>query len=112
MDGTSVGDVSVRDVMAANGSLRVHASGFEQQHANTQLRDPQHASATAVAALPTFTWRVPHARPKMVSEKMATCAICTEDLEDGCRVTSMPCGHLFHAPCLRPWLQQQHTCPV
>ena len=77
-------------------------------------------SATcAAAALPTFAW----AHESSVAKASVTpepgaplpqpaCAICTEDLEEGCRVTSMPCGHLFHAACLTPWLRQHDTCPM
>ena len=61
-------------------------------------------AATAIAALPTFTWQ-----PAADGHQ---CAICKEDFEHGCRVTGMPCGHLFHGFCLQPWLRQRHTCPM
>ena len=75
------------------------------------VRDPgsslrQVASAHAVSALPTFDW---HGGP---DGTISSCAICTEDLEEGSCVTGMPCGHLFHATCLHPWLRQHYTCPM
>jgi hypothetical protein len=80
-----------------------------------------YATCAAVAALPTFAWA--HASsgakasatpesPGAPLPQPQACAICTEDLEEGCRVTSMPCGHLFHAACLTPWLRQHNTCPM
>ncbi|KAI9332600.1 hypothetical protein DFJ73DRAFT_57784 [Zopfochytrium polystomum] len=33
----------------------------------------------------------------------------TERLEVGLK---MPCGHVFHAECLKPWLKNSNTCPT
>ena len=32
------------------------------------------------------------------------CAICHEDMGDGCTVAKLPCGHLFHKECVTKWL--------
>lgn len=42
------------------------------------------------------------------------CAVCREDLEVGDEVQIMPCNnsHVFHPPCLAPWLQMHNSCPV
>jgi len=38
------------------------------------------------------------------------CPICIEDLvENVCKVS---CGHLYHRPCISPWLEINNTCPV
>ena len=39
---------------------------------------------------------------------------CREDLVVGDEVQIMPCndGHVFHPPCLKPWLQEHNSCPV
>ena len=39
---------------------------------------------------------------------------CREDLEVGDEVQIMPCddGHVFHPPCLKPWLVEHNSCPV
>ena len=39
---------------------------------------------------------------------------CREDLLVGDEVQIMPCndGHVFHPPCLKPWLVEHNSCPV
>lgn len=39
---------------------------------------------------------------------MSTCSICLQECEG---VTSLPCGHTFHAECLVPWLWKSTSCP-
>lgn len=41
------------------------------------------------------------------------CSICHDDFIKGYELTRMlPCGHLFHAYCIREWLQRKDSCPV
>ena len=41
------------------------------------------------------------------------CPICAEDLcERGGRVDVEPCGHSFHAGCIKKWIAKSATCPV
>ncbi|XP_030649988.1 E3 ubiquitin-protein ligase AMFR [Chanos chanos] len=37
------------------------------------------------------------------------CAICWESMHTA---RKLPCGHLFHSPCLRSWLEQNTSCPT
>ncbi|XP_075911015.1 E3 ubiquitin-protein ligase RNF181 isoform X2 [Petromyzon marinus] len=39
------------------------------------------------------------------------CPVCLASL-CGELGTSLPCSHLFHDSCIRPWLQQTNSCPV
>mmetsp|Transcript_13644 Transcript_13644/g.21309 ORF Transcript_13644/g.21309 Transcript_13644/m.21309 type:complete len:414 (-) Transcript_13644:221-1462(-) len=41
-----------------------------------------------------------------------TCEICCDDFEENMEVTRLPCGHIFHGPCVTEWLQRHCTCPV
>lgn len=40
------------------------------------------------------------------------CLICISDFENGDELTVLPCGHEFHATCIRPWLvDNSSVCP-
>ena len=50
--------------------------------------------------------------PSATAEELATvedCLICREPMSAG---KKLPCGHIFHLPCLRVWLQHQQWCPL
>ncbi|KAK0741583.1 hypothetical protein B0T21DRAFT_408451 [Apiosordaria backusii] len=50
---------------------------------------------------------------KKKATKGHSCAICTEDFVEGGDVRKLPCGHIFHPPCVDPWLLQfAVTCPL
>ncbi|KAK1653979.1 hypothetical protein QYE76_071784 [Lolium multiflorum] len=41
------------------------------------------------------------------------CPVCLEPLRGGGVVTAAhACGHVFHAPCIEPWLDRRDSCPV
>ena len=40
------------------------------------------------------------------------CSVCRDELAAGDTVQVMPCKHVFHPPCLAPWLECNNTCPV
>jgi len=43
-----------------------------------------------------------------------SCSICREDFKLGAKekATPLPCGHLFHMSCIKPWLSKQNVCPL
>jgi hypothetical protein len=41
-----------------------------------------------------------------------TCTVCVEHIEIGKKGMFMPCGHVYHPDCLKPWLEGNNTCPV
>ncbi len=42
-----------------------------------------------------------------------SCVICIEDFTRGTDVRQLPCGHMFHLPCVDPWLLRfASTCPT
>eukprot|EP00899_Mesostigma_viride_P025328 jgi/Mesvir1/5980/Mv00734-RA.1 len=53
------------------------------------------------------------ATPQQLADFNDDCAICKERMQ--CAKV-LPCGHLFHLPCLRSWLEQSrannYTCPT
>lgn len=39
------------------------------------------------------------------------CTICCESCAGDRETTPLPCGHVFHAACLAPWLFRRQSCP-
>merc|ERR1719423_425655 len=54
--------------------------------------------------------------PDPTAEELAqgdtVCIICRAEMTQTAGVKKLPCGHLFHALCLRSWFQRQQTCPT
>ena len=40
------------------------------------------------------------------------CAVCLDAFVVGVPVTPLPCGHVYHAGCISPWLLTSSVCPV
>lgn len=40
------------------------------------------------------------------------CAVCRENLVVNDKMQELPCKHLFHPPCLKPWLDEHNSCPI
>jgi E3 ubiquitin-protein ligase AIP2 len=59
------------------------------------------ASKEVVANLPVVDLN------EEILEKLGSeseCAVCRENLVVGDKMQELPCKHLFHPPCLKPWL--------
>uniref|UniRef100_A0A7S2XDY7 RING-type domain-containing protein n=1 Tax=Lotharella oceanica TaxID=641309 RepID=A0A7S2XDY7_9EUKA len=44
-----------------------------------------------------------------------SCTICREDFQidkQKEKAASLPCGHLFHVDCIKPWLMKRNVCPL
>ena len=42
----------------------------------------------------------------------SNCSICMSEMVVGEDVIFLPCFHAFHDKCIKPWLNQNHFCPV
>lgn len=42
----------------------------------------------------------------------ADCAVCKDAFEATEQVIQLPCEHIFHDDCIKPWLKLNSTCPV
>ncbi|KAI7866795.1 uncharacterized protein EV154DRAFT_432601 [Mucor mucedo] len=42
----------------------------------------------------------------------ADCAVCKDQFESHETVIELPCEHIFHDDCIKPWLKLNSTCPV
>ncbi len=38
-----------------------------------------------------------------------TCAICFDTMTEGIQ---LPCNHIYHYNCIKPWILEQHNCPT
>lgn len=38
--------------------------------------------------------------------------MCWEDFQIKENVRQLPCYHIYHDPCIRPWLELHGTCPI
>ncbi|TMW84905.1 E3 ubiquitin-protein ligase At1g63170-like [Solanum lycopersicum] len=47
-----------------------------------------------------------------VSVDDSECSICLSTYDDGDELRELPCGHLFHCPCIDKWLYMSATCPL
>jgi hypothetical protein len=75
---------------------------------NQSNTGPPPASSKAIRQLPTI--RV--ADIDLLDESNRECCICFEPHNLGDKLTRLPCGHLFHGPCVQEWLHKHCTCPV
>ncbi|CAH1112069.1 unnamed protein product [Psylliodes chrysocephalus] len=48
---------------------------------------------------------------EQVSAKLQ-CSVCWEDFQLRENVRQLPCLHIYHEPCIRPWLELHGTCPI
>ncbi|ORX46496.1 hypothetical protein DM01DRAFT_1410554 [Hesseltinella vesiculosa] len=40
------------------------------------------------------------------------CAVCKDEFNQSEMVIELPCQHVFHDDCIKPWLKMNGTCPV
>ncbi|XP_074577992.1 E3 ubiquitin-protein ligase AIP2 isoform X2 [Curcuma longa] len=70
---------------------------------------PPPASKEVVANLPVVTV-TEEIMARLGSETQ--CAVCRENLVIDDKMQELPCKHLFHPPCLKPWLDEHNSCPI
>ena len=46
---------------------------------------------------------------KYLEEK---CIVCQYDFKEMETIVVLPCKHCFHFPCIKPWITNQHHCPL
>ena len=45
-------------------------------------------------------------------EEKKSCTICLDEFSPECKVTTLPCFHIFHSKCITQWLQRKAECPI
>lgn len=66
-----------------------------------------------VSKLPVVQIEKKHCKQgKGVKMEPPTCTVCCDSITVGSKGMFMPCGHVYHAGCLTPWLESHNSCPV
>jgi len=39
------------------------------------------------------------------------CSVCYNSFKKGEKIRKLPCKHIFHDECIKPWLEKNITCP-
>mmetsp|Transcript_19221 Transcript_19221/g.35154 ORF Transcript_19221/g.35154 Transcript_19221/m.35154 type:complete len:153 (-) Transcript_19221:24-482(-) len=68
------------------------------------IHEPQHVGVPPAqeAAIDTL--------PQVKASQADECAVCREGFKS--EATSLPCSHLYHRDCIKPWLQRHNSCPM
>ena len=40
------------------------------------------------------------------------CAVCIKKFKTGCVIFKLPCKHVYHKDCMKPWFDKQSSCPL
>lgn len=76
-----------------------------------------HVLQTTILAFQQHRLQSPYSRPpqpKPPRQRVSTgneCSICYDIIYQH-HMTTLPCAHMFHEPCIQQWLNQNPTCPV
>ncbi|KAH8660116.1 hypothetical protein BX600DRAFT_467266 [Xylariales sp. PMI_506] len=84
--------------------------GISRQSAGTQgVRIINRLRAIiSMSSSPSFA-----VKSQTTAEKARSCAICIEDFTNGANLRQLPCGHIYHVPCIDAWLKDFAViCPL
>ena len=71
-----------------------------------ERRKKKKASEEAIKKLPIIKIEKQHCKKQKAGKlEPPSCTICTETINVGSKGMFMPCGHVYHPDCLRPWLE-------
>ena len=63
--------------------------------------------------IPIFDLSEKHCKKNEKGElEFPTCSVCCSNFNLGDKTMLLPCGHLFHPDCIRPWFNEHNSCPV
>ncbi|KAK9839178.1 hypothetical protein WJX74_011021 [Apatococcus lobatus] len=87
-------------------------ASLEDVDPNAVHRAAPPASKQLVKKLPRE--HLTHARLQELGPGSVQCSVCRDELDVGDEVQILPCNksHVFHPPCLAPWLKDHNSCPV
>mmetsp|Transcript_13201 Transcript_13201/g.22389 ORF Transcript_13201/g.22389 Transcript_13201/m.22389 type:complete len:119 (-) Transcript_13201:67-423(-) len=83
----------------------------EQGGQNAQNRRP--TSQEVLEKLPLVEIEEKHCKKgENGNMELPCCSVCITDFQLSQKGLFLPCGHIFHPDCIKPWLQDHNTCPV
>jgi len=94
-----------RNVQIVEGSIRSHVLQ------TTVLAFQQHRLHSPFSPYSSLS---PYSPPPVTRQRVSTgkeCSICYDVIYQH-NMTTLPCAHMFHQPCIQQWLNQKPTCPV
>lgn len=102
-----------RDNFASNFDLEnIFRLGQLLSMQNQQPSRPP-ASKNAVGKLPIFKLEKKHCKIDSSGKlEYPGCAICCSNISLGDSCQLLPCGHMYHPNCIKPWFQENNTCPT
>eukprot|EP00831_Metopus_contortus_P074045 TRINITY_DN67592_c0_g1_i1.p1 TRINITY_DN67592_c0_g1~~TRINITY_DN67592_c0_g1_i1.p1 ORF type:complete len:244 (+),score=12.86 TRINITY_DN67592_c0_g1_i1:157-888(+) len=70
-------------------------------------------SVSTMKELPVFSIEEKHCKKNSKGETdFPSCAICYSEMIFGESAILIPCGHMFHQECIKPWFEGHNTCPI
>ncbi|KAH3756937.1 peptidase U34 [Pelomyxa schiedti] len=88
---------------ASDGQIDAILNRLFQQ---SQMSGPPPASKDAIATMLT-----PVSVTQDYVDHGEQCTVCREELSLGEQLVSLPCKHIYHPECIKPWLSLHNTCP-
>jgi len=71
------------------------------------------ASKEVLSKLPIFKVEEKHCKKDEKGNlEYPNCAVCCSNINLGENAQLIPCGHMFHPDCIKPWFMQHNTCPI
>ena len=70
-------------------------------------------SKKVVSKLPIFKIEQKHCKKGADGKsEPPVCAICCSNIALGEQCQLIPCGHMYHPKCIKPWFDENNTCPT
>jgi E3 ubiquitin-protein ligase RNF115/126 len=99
-----------------NANFRSNSAFEDFVNRTMQMQEPasKPAAKEAVGKLPIITVEEKHCKKDEEKDILEppSCPVCIDEISIGNEAMFMPCGHIFHPNCLKPWLKDNNTCPI
>lgn len=108
---------AVRDEQAVSSSARAAAAHRFQSRATLASSPSADVALARQSHAPPLPPCILHSSP-FVSAASLQCCVCLSALEQGQQAATLPCSHVFHADCMKGWVQScrarllPSSCPL